>query len=187
MLGDKIRNLRKNKDMTLSDLAGMTELSVSYISQLERGMIEPSISSLRKISRALDTPIYLFMEEEREGKELIVRRGDRVNMGFPSGSVGYEIASAMPNDNFAPNAIMMAFEIAGKGVDSDGLISHPSDEIVLVLEGSMTATVGTEIITVNEGDTLYIKGNTPHRFSNITDNKIKGYSVFSPPTWPTQK
>lgn len=187
MIGNKIRNLRKNKNMTLSDLAGMTDLSVSYISQLERGMIEPSISSLRKISKALDTPLYLFMEEDGERTNMVVRSEDRINMSFPTGTINYEIASIMPRDEFSPNAMIMSFEIDPKGTDSDNLITHPSDEIVLVLEGELTATVGAEIITVGKGDTLYIKGNTPHKFTNLTVKKIKGYSVFSPPTWPTQK
>ena len=63
MLGERIRNARKAKGFKLGDLAEITELSSSYISQLERGLIEPSLTSLRKISNALNIPIYLLMDD----------------------------------------------------------------------------------------------------------------------------
>lgn len=63
MLGERIRSVRKSKGFKLGDLAEITDLSSSYISQLERGLIEPSLTSLRKISNALNIPIYLLMDD----------------------------------------------------------------------------------------------------------------------------
>ena len=53
MVGEKIRKLRKEKKLTLKDIAEATGLSIGYISQLERGAVEPSLSSLRKVSEFL--------------------------------------------------------------------------------------------------------------------------------------
>ena len=50
MVGEKIRKLRKEKKLTLKDIAEATGLSIGYISQLERGAVEPSLASLRKVS-----------------------------------------------------------------------------------------------------------------------------------------
>ncbi|MBF6841806.1 helix-turn-helix domain-containing protein, partial [Acinetobacter baumannii] len=53
-LGNKIREVRQKAKLTLNDLASKTGLTASYISQVERGLIDPSISSLRRISAALE-------------------------------------------------------------------------------------------------------------------------------------
>ncbi|MFR2692694.1 MAG: helix-turn-helix domain-containing protein [Enterocloster bolteae] len=53
MVGEKIRKLRKEKKLTLKDIAEATGLSIGYISQLERGAVEPSLASLRKVSEFL--------------------------------------------------------------------------------------------------------------------------------------
>ena len=63
MLGEQIRNIRKSRDFTLKALAQQTGLSIGYISQIERNLTDPSLSTLRKISAALDVPTYLFMGE----------------------------------------------------------------------------------------------------------------------------
>ena len=44
----KIRNYRKERNLTIKELAAMTGKSISYISQVERGELDPSLSSLRK-------------------------------------------------------------------------------------------------------------------------------------------
>jgi len=65
-LGAKIREVRQKAKLTLNDLASKTGLTASYISQVERGLIDPSISSLRRISAVLEVPLYVFLTDEME-------------------------------------------------------------------------------------------------------------------------
>ena len=62
MLGETIRKLRKEKSLTLVSLASMTDLSPGYLSQVERGIAEPSLSSLERIAGALDIPPMLLLD-----------------------------------------------------------------------------------------------------------------------------
>ena len=64
MLGEHVRNIRKKRGITLKELAEKTGLSIGYISQIERNLTDPSLSTLRKLSAALDIPTYLFMGGE---------------------------------------------------------------------------------------------------------------------------
>jgi DNA-binding response OmpR family regulator len=57
IIGDTIRTLRKDKELTLKQMSRRTGLSISLLSQIERAESSPSISSLYKIALALDTPI----------------------------------------------------------------------------------------------------------------------------------
>ena len=61
MLGEQIRNIRKSRDFTLKALAEQTGLSIGYISQIERNLTDPSLSTLRKISALwMFPPIFLW-------------------------------------------------------------------------------------------------------------------------------
>ena len=66
MLGEHVRNIRKKRGITLKELAEKTGLSIGYISQIERNLTDPSLSTLRKLSAALDIPTYLFMGGEQQ-------------------------------------------------------------------------------------------------------------------------
>ena len=65
MLGTNIREYRKNKKLTIKELSERTGLSIGYISQVEREEAEPSLSSLRKIAREFDVPVYVLMDDHK--------------------------------------------------------------------------------------------------------------------------
>ena len=55
-LGEDLRALRKAQNMTLSDLAGASGRSVSFLSKIERGLARPSVTALQEIAEALGVP-----------------------------------------------------------------------------------------------------------------------------------
>ena len=57
IIGDTIRSMRKDKELTLKQMSRRTGLSISLLSQIERAESSPSISSLYKIAMALDSKI----------------------------------------------------------------------------------------------------------------------------------
>lgn len=67
-LGKKIRAIRTAKDMKITEMSRLSGLTTSLISQVERGLISPSIETLKKIGNVLDVPLsFLFETDEREG------------------------------------------------------------------------------------------------------------------------
>lgn len=181
MLGQKIRSARKNKGFKLGDLANVTELSSSYISQLERGLIEPSLTSLRKISNALNIPIYLLMEDIKK-ENPVVRKDERVKMFFPNSSVSYELMTSMENgEKFGAKMLVAKFIIKPQSTDMDEFTIHEAEEILVLVKGTLEVTLGNEIYTLNPGDTIYIMSNIPHKISNISDSYAEGYYVVTPP------
>lgn len=67
-IGQKIRDLRNEKGMTLGDLAAKINVSPSLISQLERGGVNPSISLLKSIADALGIPLPALLDTEETGR-----------------------------------------------------------------------------------------------------------------------
>ncbi|MGJ0848570.1 helix-turn-helix domain-containing protein [Tissierella praeacuta] len=187
MLGDNIRNTRKASNKTLNDMAEITGLSIGYISQLERNLIEPSLSSLRKIAKALDVPVYLFMEDNFNDIDVITKKDERLIMRFPNSPVVYEIISPMPTDTFEPSMLGLFFEVEPNKADTEDFITHFSEELIIVLEGEANIILGNEEINIKSGDTLFVKKNIPHKIINKKDTPLRGISIVSPPIYPRQK
>lgn len=181
MLGERIRNVRKAKGLKLGDLAEITELSSSYISQLERGLIEPSLTSLRKISNALNIPIYLLMDDVSK-ENPIVKKDERVKMFFPNSSVSYELMTSVENGEKNGSKMLAAkFSLRPRTSEADGYSIHEAEEILVLVKGELEVTLGQDTYDLKPGDTLYILANIPHKITNISETFAEGYYIVSPP------
>lgn len=184
MLGNKIRMLRKSYNLKLNDIADKSGLSVSYISQLERDLVEPSLSSLKKIAAALNTPVYLLIDDT-ENENIVMKKGERPIMSFGHSDTRYEIVSTTAsNANFSPKMMMVEFTIPGNGEDSDDYITHSAEELIVLTKGSIDITYGDTVYELNEGDSIYVQENIPHRIVNKGTEDAIGYYVVTPPSIP---
>ena len=86
---NKIKTLRLDRNFTLKELSEQTGLSLSFLSQIERGASSLSITSLKKISDALEIHINYFFEEENEHHNYVVRSNDHHSFTTSSGSQLY--------------------------------------------------------------------------------------------------
>ena len=182
MLGEKIRSFRKQKHMTIQEMAKSTELSVGYISQIERNLVDPSLSSLRKIAKTLGIPTYMLIESESKDN-LTVRKDDITIMRQPKSSVEYHFISPLPTDTFTPKSLVIRFKQKPKTKDGEVPIVHESEEVLIVEKGNIILFVGDEEINLNEGDSTIIKSNMPHIIYNNSDFIAEGFCVLTPAVW----
>ncbi|GFN37225.1 helix-turn-helix domain-containing protein [Tepidimicrobium xylanilyticum] len=179
-IGAKIREIRQKEKLTLNELAEETGLTASYISQVERGLIEPSISSLRRIAAALCVPLYVFLTEEQE-QHVLIRANERRKLELPHSNITYEFVTPMGADKKVKSKMEIIYlRLKGKSWSSDKPFVHPADECIFLIEGVMEVELGTEKYTLYEGDSIYIQENIPHRFYNPSDKMAIGISVISP-------
>lgn len=183
MIGKKIRSVRNEKRMTLNELAQKTGFTASYISQIERELIEPSITALRKICMALDVKLYYFLEDD-VSEPTIVRANKRQKLRLPESSVEYEFVSPLGlKRDINPKIEAIEIIIKPKKWSSDDFFSHDADEIIYILEGRLLiATENSEEI-LNEGDSIYLFPKTLHKFYNPTDNNVRLLSIITPPIY----
>ncbi len=180
MLGARIREIRKNKRMTLSDIAEMTQFTPGYISQLERDIIDPSLSALRKIAKALGVPVYIFLEEP-DIKSIKISADKRLKMELPDTNITYEFLTPMiSNYELDPKMVMIYFQLNPESWSSEESIVHNADECIFALKGSVEVYLGEEKHCLSEGDSIYIKENVPHKLYNPCKEKIIGISTITP-------
>ena len=151
MLGTNIREYRKNKKLTIKELSERTGLSIGYISQVEREEAEPSLSSLRKIAREFDVPVYVLMDDHKNAHNLTIRREERLSVRIKKSSVEYEFLTPLPSPNFSPKTLMIKAILEPCSRDTEIPIVHHSEETLLVLKGTLTVVAGDVTIVVTTG------------------------------------
>ena len=179
----KIREFRKNQKMTIKELAELSGMSISYISQIERGEIDPSLSSLRKIAAGLQVPMHMLLDDVVAMGNLTIRKEQQVITYSEDHKVSYRYLTPFPSPAYSPEAMLIQFEIAAHAQDSQLPIRHHSEEMVYVTERQLTVQIGDSDVILNPGDTTVIQKDLPHIYKNNGDAPVKGISSMSPPVW----
>lgn len=177
MNGSVIRRLRNAKGMTLSQLALKTQTTAGYLSQLERDLVDPSLSTLRKIAKALDTPLFALIDTKDDAAQ-IIRKDRREKISFADSNVILEVLTPKIEASHG-NVFVMTYTMSPRKWSNDERVSHNVDECVWVQKGQLEVLVGDQTYSLNEGDSIYIKANTPHNIYNPGDDPAVGISAMS--------
>lgn len=168
-LGEKIRHLRKKNKLTLKEVSDKTNVSISFLSQLENGKTSATLESLRKISDVLGVnPSYFFPNEEKmEGKATILRAKD--NSELQEAAFVYKnLVGKIQDPLFSP-----LFIVLRPGDNRGKLFSHKGQEFLFVLEGSLTVLIQDETYVLEPYDSIFLDAAKPHYWRNDTTEVIK--------------
>ena len=179
-VGNDIRALRKSRSMTLMEFADNLGRSVGFVSQIERGLSEPSITDLRNIARLFDVPISFFFGDysnDSEEARHIVRADHRRKLGNPEEGLVEELLS--------PD-LGGSFEIIRSEFAPGANLSQPqqrdTEEAGFVVSGSLDLELEGKWHSLNEGDSFRFAGET-YRWRNQTDKTAIVIWVISPPVY----
>ncbi|MDW8563606.1 helix-turn-helix domain-containing protein [Staphylococcus shinii] len=181
-IGQKLRNIRKEKKITINKLAKDTGFTPSFISQFERGLTSASISTLKKITDALSMNLTMLLNEDEELQyspfTYIVRKGEYKKLAYPDEkSTDYMIT----RDKAHYEVIYSEIKPGG---DSGETLSHNSiEETITILQGLMEIKINGETYNLDVGDSISFCSQHPHSWKNIGDNTLKIIWVVYPPTY----
>ncbi len=169
-VGHLIRDLRKAKRITLVDLAERIGRSLGYVSQVERGISEVSITTLKEIADALEVQISWFFQggstAPLEERDLVVRRGQRKQLNFARTGVTEELLS--PHMRGASLMILGTFDpAASTGAPSE----REAEESGLVLEGTLTVEIDGQVIKLETGDSFVIPAGAKRTCKNLANKR----------------
>jgi transcriptional regulator with XRE-family HTH domain len=179
VLGRTVRSLREERGMALRELADLAGVSSSFVSQVERGIANPSVASLRRIAEALGTSIGALFDGRESGGKLVLA-SDRARMVHPERK--WEDFLLTPKTARRLQVILSIIE-PGEG-SGDEPYSHDSDEeCVVVLKGSLEFHVAGETYLMSEGDSLTFESRQPHWNRNPGDTKAEVLWIITPPSY----
>lgn len=185
-VGQRLRQIREDKQLTINQIAKETGFTSSFISQLERGLTKASVSSLQKIASSLDTNLSDLFDQETKNippsklhEPVIVKKSERRKLVYPDDqSVDYLLTGL--EGQFE----VMYSEIEPGGSSGSELISHNSvEECITVLHGDMEITIGDDKYILNKEDTITFSSHIPHGWKNIGSETLKLIWVVTPPTY----
>ena len=169
-IGEKIGQIRKKQDLSIKDLAKLAGVTSSLLSQIERGLANPSVNSLKSIASALNVPLFTFFTSEVNKEELIVRCNSRKKVVLPGSSdVVYEMLVPGGKDNLE-FAIM---NLAPNTSSCNEHIHHKGVEIAYVLQGQVNLYLDDDKFILNEGDSVKVPIGTNHRWDNSYEKDCK--------------
>ena len=180
LMGARIRAARTGMGMSLSDVAEQVGVTRSFLSQVERGVVNPSVTTLRRIAQVLRVPLFMLLGEEENGSmNAVVRKDQRRTIVLPEGNLTYQLLS--PDLN---RRIEMVYSIIEPGQSScEEPMSHPGEECVFMLKGEAQIEVGQEVFIIGEGDALYFDCGLPHRVTSIGHVPAEMVSAITPPSF----
>jgi transcriptional regulator with XRE-family HTH domain len=166
-VGALIRARRRQQHMTLMALGEAADVSVGYLSQVERDHATPSLGTLAQIARALGVTIDYFISTPAPHNAL-TRAGERSRFSLDGSSIIYERLGA----EFPGNQLSSFLMVVPPGYRSE-TVAHEGEEFLYVQEGSITQRLDGEEMVMNAGDSLHFRGNRPHSWSNHTDRSAR--------------
>jgi len=178
-IGQKLAQWRKEKGMTLQQLADKARLTAPFISQIEHDKASPSISTLKSIALALDVRVIDFFADELIDDPVVTTPDQWTRVLIPGWqSDTKRLVRIVASKRMEP--FLTTIKAGGKSREP---YSHPGEEFGFVLEGEITITVGNEVYTVGPMCSFYYSSLLPHSWVNKGKKTCKIIWVVSPPSW----
>lgn len=177
-LGGTIRQRRKSARLTLQQLADQAQLSISYLSQLERDILTPSVSTLKRIADLLNIPAGELMFGGSSSALAVVHKDRRKRVSFPGSQIEYEMLT--PDLRRRASLLWL---IAPPGSESGPAFAHDGEDGVVVLKGELHVEIGGASHRLGPGDSIYFNASTPHCWRNIGDEPVEAIWLSTPPSF----
>ena len=175
-IGKKLRELRKQNDLTLEDLASRSELTKGFLSQVERNLTAPSIATLEDILEALGSNLSEFFHEEEE-KQIVFGVDDF----FVDEKEDYQVEWIIPNaQKNQMEPILIELPAGGESFEVE---PHNGEEFGYVLKGRIRVHVGKRASDASAGESFYYRAAKTHYIENAGKTEAVVIWLSCPPNF----
>ena len=167
-LGPAVRRLRRERGLTLEELAGRVGTSTAHLSRLESGGRQPSLEGLLHIAAALGVEVgELLAAPEEPGPGTVVRGATSpVYEGE-----GFRFQPLIPEAG--PEGLAAVKIVFPADRTQEGYHEHEGEEWIYVLSGRLRLTLGRESTVLEPGDAAYFNGLLPHRWDVLGEEDVE--------------
>ena len=172
-LGSRLRELRQQRGYSLRELADRLGISVSAVSQIERGVLQPSVNRLLAIVSALGVPLGRVFDEsardQRSGASatgyVLARAGDIATVELEDGVLYRRLS---PAETEGADFFESTYPPGSQAHGDNGLITHRGYEVGTVELGELTIRFEHEDVVLGPGDSITFPCDIPHRIMNLS-------------------
>jgi transcriptional regulator with XRE-family HTH domain len=175
-VGRRLRELRKERGLSIRALAEKSGLNVNTLSLIENGRTSPSVSTLQQIAIALQSPITAFFETGASRNSVAhVRAGSRPRAAFVHGTLE-DLGAGLSEHAVEPFVVTLEAN-ADSGAHP---IVHTGHEFVFCLQGRIVYTIEEHAYLLEAGDSLLFESRLPHRWQNVDATPSQAILVLCP-------
>ena len=175
-VGQRLRAIRKSRNLSIRALAERSDLSVNTLSLIENGKTSPSVSTLYQLARGLKVPITIFFDSDQTIRRVIYQKAsERRQIIFAQGqmeSLGAGL-SGLGSEPFITT-------LEPGAASGSAPIIYAGREFVYCLEGHISYVIGDEIYPLGPGDSLILAAYTPHSWRNSAPTNSRALLVLCP-------
>lgn len=179
-IGKKLKALRKERKLTLNELAKKSGVQIATLSRMEHDIMTGTLQSHINICKALGVSLadfYRDVEDEHKTVSLSKRRQKHPSFAHPKKSVIEMLTTRVAEKKMMPLLIKIR-----KGGQTHKEENKPGTEkFIYVLEGKICAKIGKEGYNLSKGDSIYFDASLPHTFHNLGKSESRALSMLSPP------
>jgi transcriptional regulator with XRE-family HTH domain len=157
-LGLHVRELRHGKQLTLAQLAASAGISTSALSQIERGVMEPSLGTLWQLNDVLGSSLFDFFNRPHQERVQLCRSDERSLVQLD----GYSYQTLVQASRRRLDLFILTLEPGDEPVRPP--LAHYGEECGVVTAGRMEVHVGDELHVLEEGDSIWFDSTLPHTF-----------------------
>lgn len=171
MVGDKIKDIRKKANVTLKKLSLQTNLSIGYLSNIERNVTSPTLNNLHLICNALNIDTVDLINSSISF-DPVIKKKDRKEMYGNNTTLKYEMLTGEGQKlrGFA--------QIFSKDHTKQEITyGHDIDELGIVIKGSLFMELDGIPYDLYEGDSIYVRAHTLHKFHKTNPDECIVYWV----------
>jgi transcriptional regulator with XRE-family HTH domain len=170
-IGAKVAKARAERGWSLATLAERAGLSTAAVHKIEKSGMTPTIASLMKVASALGKSVGFFVEEVEATRPVTVIRGSERSRLYTS-KQGLELQNI--SGRYGPFWVAGAEAFVEPRADSGPEpMSHPGEELVLLVEGRMVFTIDGERYELDAGDSIHFRTVRPHSWANPEDEPAR--------------
>lgn len=182
-IGREVRAFRKQKEITVAELASMTGLSIGMLSKIENGNTSPSLSTLQTLANALSVPLTSFFRRFEEQRMAVhTKAGEGVELEREGTRAGHQYNLLGHIGANSSGVIVEPYLITlSEQSDVFPMFQHGGIETIYMLEGKVDYRHGDEVFSLVPGDTLFFDADAPHGPEVLVDLPARYLSIISYP------
>jgi transcriptional regulator with XRE-family HTH domain len=182
-IGQRIRALRGERNVTLDQLASEVKLTKGQLSKIENGKVSSPVSTLTRIASALGVQVgTLFDFSDHEARAVLVRKEDRKEIAGRGSKLGHSYETLAYGLTFDKDFEPYIMTIEEKKINpAKNIFKHPGHEFLFLLEGNMVYRHRDQTFSMKPGDSLFFDATFEHGPVSVSGVPVRFLSIISNP------
>lgn len=176
-IGCRLHGLRESLDISAEEAAKVCGITTEHYLSIESGERDPSVYILMRMSRhyGVSLDALLYDDEPKMSAYFLTRCGRGIAAERRKGYKYFSLAQGFKGRKAAPFIVEITPREDGKRFSQN---SHDGQEFNFIIEGTMELCIGSKVLTLHRGDSVYFDATKPHCMRALGNEPVRFLCVI---------